>query len=119
MKIGQFSKQTGIPADTIRYYESLGFFSRKRLANGYRHYSEQDVQSGQLISLGKSMGFSLKEILAFTKEISVTKINHGRIQQKLRAKIEMIDTQISALKYARTLIQQKLKLCEDVERNER
>ena len=45
MKIQEFSQQTGLSTKTIRYYESIGILrSPQRAPNGYREYSEQDLE---------------------------------------------------------------------------
>ena len=109
--IGEFAKKTGMSADTIRFYEKRGFFSKGRQDNGYRVYNEKDLELAQLITFGKSMGFSLKDILLFSKEMSSNSINHSKIQQKLQDKIDHIDSQIDSLKKAKKLIRQKIALC--------
>ena len=109
--IGEFSRKTGMSADTIRFYEKRGFFSKGRQDNGYRVYNEKDLELAQLITFGKSMGFSLKDILLFSKEMSSNSINHSKIQQKLQDKIDHIDSQIDSLKKAKKLIRQKIELC--------
>lgn len=65
------------------------------------------------------MGFSLREILHFSKEMSSKSVNHSKIQQKLQAKIKHIDLQIISLKKAKKLIQNKIDLCREVERKEK
>ena len=46
MNIKTVSEQTGISADTIRYYERIGLIPRvKRQASGVRDFSERDILS--------------------------------------------------------------------------
>ena len=41
MKIGEISKATGVPVETIRYYEKIGLVPEPdREASGYRHYRQ-------------------------------------------------------------------------------
>jgi len=40
--IKEMSEATGIPSDTLRYYDKLGIVSPKRQDNGYRTYNETD-----------------------------------------------------------------------------
>lgn len=45
MKISQLAKETGISSKTIRYYETIGLLPQPlRQENGYRNYTDSDVQ---------------------------------------------------------------------------
>ncbi len=44
MRIGELSRQTGVPVRLLRYYEDQGLLSPGRSANGYRAYEPADVQ---------------------------------------------------------------------------
>jgi MerR family copper efflux transcriptional regulator len=46
MNIGQAAIASGLPAKTIRYYESVGLITEpSRAANGYREYSDYILSS--------------------------------------------------------------------------
>ncbi len=54
MVIHELTKQTGVPAKTIRYYESIGLLPRpKRTANNYRQYTPADVERLRFRSLAR------------------------------------------------------------------
>ena len=40
MRIGELSKQTGVPPRMLRYYEEQGLVTPRRLDNGYRVYDD-------------------------------------------------------------------------------
>ncbi|SEL53139.1 Peroxiredoxin [Streptacidiphilus jiangxiensis] len=44
MKISDVAGRAGVTIKAIRYYESLGLVTPRRLANGYRDYDEHDVR---------------------------------------------------------------------------
>lgn len=45
MKINEFAKRSGVPAKTIRYYETVGLLPEPaRRANGYRDYDDRDLE---------------------------------------------------------------------------
>ncbi len=51
MVIHKLAKQTGVPAKTIRYYESIGLLPRpKRAANNYRQYTPADGERLRFIA---------------------------------------------------------------------
>lgn len=63
MIIHELTKQTGVPAKTIRYYESIGLLPRpKRAVNNYRQYMPADVERLRLIASARSLGFSLDDV---------------------------------------------------------
>ena len=68
-RIGEVSAQTGQSTKTIRYYEEINLTpSTERTANGYRIYSEEDVDRLRFIRSARALDFSLEdieEILAF------------------------------------------------------
>ncbi|MFX5801684.1 MerR family transcriptional regulator, partial [Acinetobacter baumannii] len=64
--ISELSKQTGITAHTIRFYEKSGLIKGKRdekvKTNNYFHYDEDTVEKLVLIRDAKSVGFTINEI---------------------------------------------------------
>jgi len=62
MQIGELAKRSGLPIDTLRYYEKQGLIPEPpRKASGYRDYPMVTLQYLHLIHRAKSVGFSLKE----------------------------------------------------------
>ena len=63
-RIGEFSKLTGIPIRTLRYYDSIDLFkpSEVDLFTSYRYYKEEQVKDLELINELKEVGFTLEEI---------------------------------------------------------
>lgn len=63
MIIGDVAQRSGVPAKTIRYYESIGLIrSAGRAANGYRVYSGEDVETLRFIQRARSLGFAVKDV---------------------------------------------------------
>jgi Cu(I)-responsive transcriptional regulator len=63
MNIGQLSRRTGVPIDTVRYYEKQCLLPQPtRSASGYRHYEADDVLRLNFIRRAKVLGFTLDEI---------------------------------------------------------
>ena len=111
MLIGEFSKKVGVSADTLRFYEKKGFFSKGRTANGYRNYTDKDVEQVKMIAKGKSMGFTLSEILTFSKEMEKGS-KRSTFLPDLRLRIEKIDEQIASLKAIKKVILEKIEFCD-------
>ena len=67
-RIGQLASESGVTADTIRYYERLGLLPRPaRAPNGYREYPDGAVTRLQVIRNAVRLGFPLKDIARFLK----------------------------------------------------
>ncbi|MBJ7574178.1 heavy metal-responsive transcriptional regulator [Luteimonas sp. MC1828] len=63
MQIGQLSKRTDTPIDTIRYYERNGVLpAPERQASGYRSFGDDDVARLRFVRRAKGLGFTLREI---------------------------------------------------------
>lgn len=63
MNISKVSKITGVSAKTIRYYESIDLMPEPaRADNGYRDYSDKDVEILRFIQSARKMGFPLKDV---------------------------------------------------------
>lgn len=45
MRISELSRQTGVDARLLRYYETRGLLRPRRRPNGYREYQASDVQA--------------------------------------------------------------------------
>lgn len=62
LRISQLAARTGVPASTLRYYESTGLLPAERTPAGYRRYGEQAVDRLAFISSAKLLGLSLEDI---------------------------------------------------------
>jgi DNA-binding transcriptional MerR regulator len=61
-RISQLADRVGVPASTLRFYETAGLLSAERTASGYRLYGDDAVERLAFISSGKLLGLSLEEI---------------------------------------------------------
>lgn len=91
MNISELSKLSGLTAPTIRYYEQIKLLGKaKRKANGYREYSQSDLQQLFLIKQAQQVGFSLSEI----KKLLPTDIigwQHDQLVEILSAKVKELE----------------------------
>ncbi len=63
MVIHELAKQSGVPAKTIRYYESIKLLPHpRRAANNYRQYSPADAERLRFIASVRGLGFSLADV---------------------------------------------------------
>ena len=62
LRISQLAGLSGVPATTLRFYESAGLLPAERTAAGYRVYGEQAVDRLTFITSAKHLGLPLEEI---------------------------------------------------------
>ncbi|CAG7642514.1 MerR family transcriptional regulator [Rhodococcus opacus] len=61
-RISQLAEISGVPATTLRFYETAGLLSAERTASGYRVYGDEAVERLGFISSAKHLGLPLEEI---------------------------------------------------------
>ena len=62
MRIGEFARQLGVSADTVRFYEREGWLPRpERAENGYRSYRAEDLEHLRLLLDLRRMDLPLEE----------------------------------------------------------
>ena len=94
LKIGEFSKITGVPIRTLRYYDEIDLFKPAEidLFTDYRYYKEEQIEDLKIINKLKSIGFTLEEIKInwnkFTNEIMENK------KKELEKKLEDVNQSI-------------------------
>lgn len=94
MLINEVCKSTGLTKKAILYYEKENFISPKKLGNGYRDYSNEDIKILQEISLYRKLDISVKDIMTILKSKDkkdiLNKIVIEKEQKEIRLKIDKI-----------------------------
>ncbi|MGF6148330.1 Copper export regulator [Kingella potus] len=62
MKIGEFSRQSGISVRMLRFYETAGLLTPRRTAQGWREYDAADVAFVRKAALLNRAGVPLKDL---------------------------------------------------------
>jgi len=81
----EIQKMTGLTRKSIEYYEERGLICPKKLENGYRDYSERDIQILNKISLYRKVGLSITEI--------ENVLNYNTLSSVLRKKQHELEVQ--------------------------
>ena len=102
--IGEISKLTNVPIQTLRYYDKMGLLKPSYInkQNNYRYYSLNQFIKIDLLKQCKLMGLSLKEIEELLKdEISVDSMIVLMDKQRkiLNAKIAELENVKSYINY--------------------
>ena len=108
MRIGIAARASGVPAKTIRYYESIGLIQKaERGDNTYRHYDDDDVAVLRFIQRARSFDFSIAdvaELLSLWRDESRTAAQvrdvaqaHLKVLRAKRAELEAMERTIQDL----------------------
>lgn len=66
MRIAEVSKQFGISADTLRYYERIGLLSHvQRNKSGIRDYGEQDLARIRFVKCMRGANVSIEALIEY------------------------------------------------------
>lgn len=92
MNIGRLAELSGVPAKTIRYYESIGLIREPaRTQSGYRAYAEEDAHMLKFVARARSLGFSIDDcrtLLALYRDRSRASADVKRLAEEHIAEIE-------------------------------
>lgn len=101
MTIKEVEGLTGLTRSNIRFYEKEGLFIPSRNANGYREYSQDNVEEIKKIAYLRTLGLSIDDIRAL-KDKQVTLRDAIKIQEN------KLSTQLSEVEAARAMCRQML-----------
>jgi MerR family transcriptional regulator, copper efflux regulator len=103
--ISQLSKEMGVAIATIRFYEKMGLFAGKRkpgvTSNNYLYYDDEVEEKLELITLAKSVGFTLNEIKEIIDAWYSKRITKAKKLEILDKKLAQIEIKIQELKEAK------------------
>lgn len=100
LTVGELAERTGTTRRAVRLYEQIGLIESRRGANGYRLYSEDDVEEVLFIKALRSIGASLKELT----ELYQIKRSALSETEKHRRLVAMIDHAVERLNAQRAAI---------------
>ena len=102
MTIKEVEMQTGLPRSNIRFYEKEKLIEPSRNeSNGYREYSENDVENIKKIVYLRTLGISIEDIRNIISE-KVT------LQETLERQNEVLKSQITDLNKAKLICEKML-----------
>ena len=113
MLINELAKATGLSRDSIRHYQEMGLLEVEKQQAGtriYNHFPEINVDRIQMIKMGKSMGFTLKEIAAHIDAYFSGDLTLEEQIKIFEGKLQGINGKIEELEESREYIHRKLDL---------
>ncbi|WP_278488873.1 helix-turn-helix domain-containing protein [Achromobacter insolitus] len=94
MDISDVARRTGLPASTLRFYESKGLIKAVSAAGERRRFAPGVLDQLALIALGQAGGLSLDEIQAMLSPAGALRVD----RKLLLAKADSIDATVKRLR---------------------
>ena len=108
----QVAKLLGIDSETLRYYENEQMISRpKRLENGYRYYSEENLSEIKFILHCRSLGIGPEEI-KILKNIQSESVDCRQAKDIIEDNIILIEKKMRELKKLKGQLKQLSESCD-------
>jgi Cu(I)-responsive transcriptional regulator len=106
MNIGAAAAHSGVPAKTIRYYESIGLIPRAaRTGGNYRDYDDSDLQTLRFIQRARRLGFAVKDVSSLLTLWRDRRRASGDVKRLAEGHIAEIDQRMEELRtMRRTLV---------------
>lgn len=98
MTIKEIELESGMSRANIRFYEAEGLLNPERRANGYREYSDKDLETLKRIKLLRTLHISLDEI--------------KRLHTGNHALVDTLDRHLKELQSEKTNLEQAQEICE-------
>lgn len=92
MLLNKIAKEVGMTKRAIKYYEEKGLLSIKKDDNGYRNYTQEDVETLKKISIYRKLGISIddiKKLLETDDKKLLLSIYNQKLQEKQLQELEL------------------------------
>jgi DNA-binding transcriptional MerR regulator len=111
-RISDVSDETGLTADTLRYYEKVGLLKNiHRAPSGIRIYDDADLSRLRFIQRAKTMNFTLDEI----SKLLQMRENPARVKKNVRQltqnKLDEVEQHLKTLNTLRNELTLLVNLC--------
>ena len=115
-RISEVTKQLGLSADTLRYYEKIELLPGiSRNASGIREYDDKDVSRLKFIQRAQKMNFSLAEIGDLLKMRESPQKVKNEVRQLTADKLLEVESHLESLTTLRNELQLLMNLCKGSE----
>lgn len=109
--IGQAADRSGVPPKTIRYYEDIGLVTPARAENGYRSFSNADVERLTFLGRSRALGFGIEDCRALLALWSDPTRPSADVKQIAQTHLDEIDAKIRDLRAMRATLGDLVNAC--------
>jgi DNA-binding transcriptional MerR regulator len=104
MRIGELSRRTEVPVRMLRYYEQQGLLSPERADNGYRSYTEADVERAMLVRSLIRSGMPTKLIVPLLQRPEPGSPPDRTVLDLMQDELDRLNSRISCLTLSRDTV---------------
>lgn len=97
MLLNEIAEVVGMTKRAVKYYEEMGLLDVKKDCNGYRNYTENDIEALRRISVYRKLGIGVKDIKRILSNDDNNDILRSIYQQKLNDK-HLLDEELQAFR---------------------
>ncbi len=116
MNIGTAADRSNLPAKTIRYYEEIGLVQPGRRDNGYRDYSQSDLNKLCFVQRARGLGFSVDHCRQLLSLYEDGNRASGDVKALANAHLDEINRKLSELQQLKATLQSLVDACHGDER---
>jgi MerR family redox-sensitive transcriptional activator SoxR len=109
LTIGEVAHRAGVPASTLRYWESVGLLTTPERAGGKRRYSPVALREIALIVLSKRAGFTLAETRTVLAGLSKNTPPPEIWQELAARKLPEIEQQLAEARAMKAILEEGLR----------
>lgn len=114
MLIQEFAELSGLSPDTLRFYEKKGLLQPERApgGNGYRRYTENDLERVRDLRIAQALGFTLAEAKQGLEAMRQGKLTKAKKIAMIQSKLEEVERKAREMQSIATYLRAKLKWVE-------
>jgi DNA-binding transcriptional MerR regulator len=111
MLIGDLAELTGASTRSLRHYETLGLIQAVRSQNGYRHYSEENVERVRTIRFLLASGLKTSTIAEIMPAMMYQhcKLADPAVRSAIEREVDRIKAQIDQLAESHRILSEALR----------
>ena len=111
MNISEAAAKTGLSTKAIRYYETHQLITPSRTANGYRHYSADDLSLLGFLANARKFGFSVAECRQLANSYQDPARTSESVKQLALEKTADLERQLQQLTTLRSTLNRLVEQC--------
>ena len=109
LSIGKVAEQSGFPASTLRYYESVGLLPTPKRVGGQRRYDPDVLYLLHAIEIAKRAGFTVDEMRQLFQAVRDREAPSVAWERFARRKLEEVDELLARAQSMRELLEEGLR----------
>ncbi len=106
MKVNEVAKKLGVTPDTVRFYTRIKVLTpNKSKVNGYKEYSDKDVNRLRFVMSARQLGFSVEDIQEILSYADKEKSPCSRVRTLITQRLHETEQQFEEMLQLRNRMQ--------------